>query len=73
MREKLGRITKATISDTEGTDEEFMPLPKRSKRVTWPHAELTDIDQLLTEVKGLRNDIGHLFEVNRQLPVPIGL
>ena len=28
---------------------------------------------LLTEVKGLRKEIGQLFEVNKQLPIPFGL
>ena len=71
---RLGRVNKATISDTESSDEEFMPLPKRSKRIALCKGQqLADIDQLLTEVWGLRSDIGHLFEVNQQLPVPIGL
>ena len=31
------------------------------------------MDEVLSEVQGLRKEIGQLFEVNKQLPIPIGL
>lgn len=71
MRElelRLGRITKAAFSDTDSSDEEFMPLPKKSNRIA-KQQQLPEIDQLLTEIQGLRSDIGQLFEVNQQLPL----
>lgn len=46
----------------------FMPFPKRNKS-----KQPSDFDQLLIEMQGLRKEIKQLFQINKQLPIPIGL
>ena len=52
-------------SDSSGDD-----LQQCSKRRKFGQASGSDSDSLLTEVKGLRKEIGQL---NKQLPIPFGL
>ena len=66
------RPRKNTISlDSDSSDDMFLPLSKRGKCVSGK--QLSESDQLLTEMQGLRKEIGQLFEVNKGLPIPIGL
>ena len=57
--------------DSDSSNDVFVQSTKRGKFVS--SKKLSDSDSLLTEVKGLRKEIGQLFEVNKQLPIPFGL
>ena len=62
---------KNTISlDSDSSDDMFMPPSKRDKCVSGK--QLLESDKLLTEMQGLSKEIGQLFEVNKELPIPIG-
>ena len=69
---KTNKTNKTTISiDSDSSDDEFMPLPKRSR--TAPSKQSSEFEELLSEVQGFRKSIGHLFEVEKQLPILIEL
>ena len=50
------------------SSDEFMQISKKGK---FEHSFQSE--ELLSEVPGLRKEIGQLFKVNKQLPIPIGL
>lgn len=65
LRPSQPRKNKNTVSlDSDSSDNMFMPFPKRSNC-----KQPSESVQLLTEMQGIRKEIGQLFEVNKQLPI----
>ena len=57
--------------DSDSSDDSFLHCSKKGKFVLSQRS--TESVKLLTEVQGLRQEISQLFEVNKQLPIPMGL
>ena len=57
--------------DSDSSDKEFMLCSKKGNFVS--HKQSFESGELLSEMQGLRKEIGQLFEVNKQLPIPMGL
>ena len=54
--------------DSDSSGDAFMQYSKKGKFVSNKQSS-----ELITEIQGLRKMIEQLFEVNKQLPIPIGL
>ena len=69
----LNRSTRSSkgvvFIDSNSSGEDIVPMSKKRRFTKQPH----DMDDLIVEVRELRENIAKLFEVNKQLPIPIGL
>ena len=65
---KASRKGKYPVSPDSDSSDEFIQCSKKGKFLANKQS-----GELLSEVQGLRKEIGQLFEVNKQLPIPMGL
>ena len=67
VKQEKGKQRRPVIHISDSDDDEFEPLPKRNKE------SCDAIEHLLSEVRDMRKDVNHLFQVDKCSHIPVGL